>query len=411
MDQTKASSQQVPPLLRTEAAKNKKSKDELLMAINRQLQTVVNLAGLYARTGDQETRKQLNLENMHLHGQIHVFWDAMKTESTSKKLSHEQDLLSRMQSHANQQIEAAAKIRGHGVTYVHLNDIKSSSGQTAGQHIYEKLVHQDNDTHDKFHDAVEDGIKAELLNKGLDKTFFERLHKMVNPSGATSGTETAGNSTAQPGATAAEPKVADDIPLRGAEQTVNPFAEALATADRRITELIEELKQANQAKDANIERVIEVLREKEAAVQRELETQKALTRKAEETNASLLKIMKLESQLAWTKKNRDQTFDLYESLLEAEQLKLAQEREKYGLLDATLFARELEIQRLLKKLARAKKIIKTKEEIQNIYDGKVYELQKSYSESEKRNTVTNKALAKTKGQLATANQELASLRK
>ncbi|MDE1865481.1 MAG: hypothetical protein KGH94_02485 [Candidatus Micrarchaeota archaeon] len=173
----------IPPILRQESETRKglksETKEDLLKIMGHQAERVRQLAQEYENTGSSAIRNKLNQENLHLHGQIHVFWTAMKNEADPKALSDEQKHMSELQASANKALEDAARARGDTVYYVSISDIRSSTGERAGEHIYKNLVHPDSNTLHKLISSVENGVLDALRDKGFDDyEFMNRLFMM-----------------------------------------------------------------------------------------------------------------------------------------------------------------------------------------------------------------------------------------
>jgi hypothetical protein len=146
---------------------SERTKEDILALMTVQSMRVQKLAEEYGKTGSESIRREINTENLHLHGEIGVFSIAFGKEDAAK--------MSKLQDATNIAIENAAKIRNNSVSYVNINEIKSSDDKTASQHIQEKLFHPDNTKDfDKFMDSVEKDVLNQLHDKGYEEEDFMR---------------------------------------------------------------------------------------------------------------------------------------------------------------------------------------------------------------------------------------------
>jgi hypothetical protein len=167
----------ISPILRSGSQdQGAKTKNDIFELLNDQAARVKEAAKQYAETGTQQAKNILNQENLHLHGQIHVFWQEMGNKANPDLLTVEQQTMSTLQDQANLAVENAAKVKTERIHYVNLGDIKAKDGKTVGAHIYEKLTHPDHDTKEKLLNAVEKEVLDAMRDKGYDeKLFIQRL--------------------------------------------------------------------------------------------------------------------------------------------------------------------------------------------------------------------------------------------
>jgi hypothetical protein len=142
-------------------AKNLPKTKDFFAMLEKQVQNIEKLAQKYAATKSEDDRNAMNQANLHLHGQVHVFWNAF--DAGGRKT------LEDMQKRTNQMVKAAAKANDVEVSYVDINHVRSkTSGDTAPNHIYQKLVHPDATSVKKLVSSVEKDILDELQQLGFD---------------------------------------------------------------------------------------------------------------------------------------------------------------------------------------------------------------------------------------------------
>ncbi len=194
------SAETIPPVLRNGSQDQAgKTKSDIFGLLNDQAARVLEAAKQYASSGSKEAKSILNQENLHLHGQIHVFWKAMGNKENSNLLTVEQQSMAKIQEEANMAVRYAANARSETTHSVNLSDIKSKDGKGVGEHIYEKLVHPDHDTAEKLLNAVEKEVLSAMRGKGYDEVqFIQRLFMRARFH--------SGQGSAEPSATQAGPR-------------------------------------------------------------------------------------------------------------------------------------------------------------------------------------------------------------
>ena len=94
--------------------------------------------------------------------------------------AREQKLMGAMQTAANLAVEKAAKVYGKAVYYVNIDEIRSSSSESASEHIYNRLVHPDNNTINKLLDSIEREVLDALRQRGFEEEeFIRRIFAMA----------------------------------------------------------------------------------------------------------------------------------------------------------------------------------------------------------------------------------------